>query len=64
MEWLCRQCFLLVFPHRALGLTSRLPQECKACGNTTEICVMDNGETIEEAKRIINDKEPTKKEMS
>lgn len=53
MEWLCRDCFFLVFPNRiGLGMTSRHPQECKACGESS-ICVMDNGPTIEEARQIL-----------
>lgn len=53
MEWLCRDCFFLVFPNRIrIGMTSRRPQECKACGEPG-ICVLDNGPTIEEARQIL-----------
>lgn len=39
IKYVCVECFNILFPNRALGLTTKGPQLCDRCGHTG-ICVI------------------------
>jgi len=51
-HWFCKPCHVLVHGMRQLGLTSKDPIVCEACGEE-RICVLTRGEDIEEARKIL-----------
>ncbi len=52
MHWFCKHCHALVHGMRQLGLTSKDPKACEACGEE-RICVLTRGEDIEAARQIL-----------
>lgn len=52
MHWFCKHCHARVHGMRQLGLTSKDPKVCEACGEE-RICVLTRAEDIEAARQIL-----------